>query len=343
MYGEEIRMVLRALYRQGWSKTALAQEFRFNWRTVDRRIKQDAGPTYGPRACPAELAPDQLAHIVRRLLACPSIRSTTLYREVADLGYEGSYASFNRRVRTLRSKQPEESEVRFETGPGVQTQMDWAEMGTWPLGEGRAELKSLVGVLGFSRTPAFRFATDKTRPTTLRLATAVFDDLGGSTKEVLTDRDSAFVIGQTSDGRAIFAPEWVDLTDRLGTTPKACKAYRAKTKGKVERVIREIKEDFVPWLAGQALPPRPAIADYDALAAKWVSEVVLPRRHRTTGKVVLEAWEQEQPLLATIPDRLVVEVTGQVVEAKVIDLARLKADGAVVEHRPLSDYDRMAR
>jgi hypothetical protein len=81
MYGEEIRMVLRALYRQGWSKTALAQEFRLNWRTVDRRIKQDAGPTYGPRACPAELAPDQLAHVVRRLSACPSIRSTTLYRD----------------------------------------------------------------------------------------------------------------------------------------------------------------------------------------------------------------------------------------------------------------------
>ena len=53
MYGEEMRIVLRALYRQGWSKAALAHEFRLNWRTVDRRIKQDETSVYGPRACPA--------------------------------------------------------------------------------------------------------------------------------------------------------------------------------------------------------------------------------------------------------------------------------------------------
>ena len=234
MYGEEMWMVLRALYRQGWSKTALAREFRLNRRTVDRYIKAGGVPVYGPRPRPADLAPDQLAHVVRRLEACPPIRSTTLYREVAELGYEGSYASFNRRVRPLRKQEPAEPDVRFETGPGVQTQMDWAEMGSWPLGEARAELKALVGVLGFSRTPAFRFATDKTRATSLRLAAAVLGDLGGSPK----DRDPAFVVGQSCDERAIFAPEWVDPTLRLGTTPKACKPYRAKTKGKVERMIR---------------------------------------------------------------------------------------------------------
>jgi hypothetical protein len=91
------------------------------------------------------------------------------------------------------------------------------------------------------------------------------------------------------------------------------------------------------------MPPRPTIADYDALAARWVAEVVLPRRHRTTGLVVAEAWAQEQSLLARIPERLIVEVEGQAVEATVIDLARLKAEGAVVEHRPLSSYDRMAQ
>ena len=32
--------------------------------------------------------------------------------------------------------------------------------------------------------------------------------------------------------------------------PRACRPYRAKTKGKVERVIREVKEDFLAWLGG---------------------------------------------------------------------------------------------
>ena len=83
--------------------------------------------------------------------------------------------------------------------------------------------------------------------------------------------------------------------------------------------------------AGQALA-RPTIADYDRLASRWVAEVVLPRCQRTTGRVVLEAWEAKQPLLTAIPERLVADVEGEVVEATVIDLSRLEAEGAVVEH-----------
>jgi transposase len=36
--------------------------------------------------------------------------------------------------------------------------------------------------------------------------------------------------------------------------PRACRPYRAKTKGKVERMIRELKESFLPWLSRQLLP-----------------------------------------------------------------------------------------
>ena len=68
------------------------------------------------------------------------------------------------------------------------------------------------------------------------------DDLGGGTKEILTDRDPAFCIGATRDGSAILAPEWVDVCALLGVVPKACRPYRAKTKGKVERMVRELKK-----------------------------------------------------------------------------------------------------
>src|SRR5262249_40885229 len=76
--------------------------------------------------------------------------------------------------------------------------------------------------------------------------------------EILTDRDAVFCIGQTSDGRAILAPEWVDLCQVLEVVPRACRPYRAKTKGKVERLVREVKERFLAGLGGKAclLPPR---------------------------------------------------------------------------------------
>src|SRR5207244_8810404 len=86
--------------------------------------------------------------------------------------------------------------------------------------------------------------------------------------------------------------------------------YRAKTKGKVERMVREVKESFLAWLSGQRLPLRPTLADYDKLARRWIVEVVLHRRHRTTRRVVGEAWADERALLTPIPARVLDGVAG---------------------------------
>src|SRR5512132_4681 len=165
-------------------------------------------PRYRPRARPVELTKAQAAHVTRRLGAHPELRATTLYREVRELGDVGSYPSFARRVRVLRPVDPQaDPQVRFETGPGVQVQADWADCGQWLVGEQLCPLHALVAVLGFSRMVAVRFATDTTRPPTLWLLTECLVDLGGAPTELLTDRDPALVIGSTPSGRAVFAPE----------------------------------------------------------------------------------------------------------------------------------------
>jgi len=199
----------------------------------------------------------------------------------------------------------------------------------------------LVEILGYSRMVAVRFATDTTRATTLRLLVAALGDLGGAPEEVLSDRDPALVIGETPAHRPVFAPEWSDLAATLGVRPRACRAHRAQTKGKVERAIREVKEDFLRWLTGQVLPAQPSLADYDRLARRWALEVVATRRHRTTGRVIGEAWEQERGLLREIPDRVVSSLAGERADApaRVIDLSALRQAGDVVDGRDLADYE----
>jgi transposase len=299
-------------------------------------------PRYRPRARPAELSPAQAAHVARRLGAHPELRATTLYREVRELGYVGSYPSFARRVRLLRPVDPHaDPQVRFETDPGVQVQADGADCGQWLVGDQLRVLHALVVVLGFSRMVAVRFATDTTRPTTLRLLTQCLVDLGRAPAEVLTDRDPALVIGSTPSGRPVFAPEWVDLAEVLGVRRRACRPYRAKTKGKVDQVIRELKEDFLAWATGQPMPSRPVLADDDRLAAQWRTGVVATRRHRTTGRVVAEAWSTERQLLRRIPDRVLANRRGAGVQdpAQVIDLSTLRNAGDVVEAPCLADYE----
>jgi transposase len=269
---------------------------------------------------------------------CPTLRGTILHHELCrDYGYQGSYPAFVRHLRPLRPRSETEPLVRFETDPGVQLQTDWAHLGVWPLEGGTAELFALVAILGFSRVPAVRIATDHTRSTTLERFVWCLDDLGGVPKEILTDRDSVFCIGQTSDGKAIFAPDWVDLCGVLDVVPRACRPYRAKTKGKVERLVREVKESFLAWLTGQILPSSPTIVDYDRLAQQWREEIVLPRRHRTTGKIIGEAWQEERPLLRPVPARLLHAPAHPAHPPAVIDLSARRL-GEEVEVRALAEY-----
>lgn len=348
MQSEETWMELHVLRRHGWSIAALAREFGLNWRTARRYATVDAAPRYPPRARPADLAAAQAAHVERRLAACPDLRATVLLRELTtEYGYTGSYASLRRRVALLRPATTAEPVLRFETGPGIQTQGDWADVGAWPLGEAPADLFTLVAILGCSRMVALRFATDKTRPTTLRSIVRCVDDLGGATAEFLTDRDTALMAGSRADGAPIYAPEWLDVAALLGTRPRACRPYRAKTKGKVERVIREVKEDFLAWLTGQVLPERPTLAWYDAAARRWATEVHAARLHRTTGRVIGEAWAEERSLLLPVSGRLIGRMEGQdtlvPLPARVSASRMPAALGETVEVRPLAVYAELAR
>jgi len=348
LQSEDTWMELHVLHHHGWSIAALAREFGLNWRTARRYATAGAPPRYRARLRPAELSAAGLAHVERRLAACPDLRATVLHRELREgYGYSGSYTSVRRRVLELRPPASAEPELRFETGPGIQTQGDWTDCGAWPLGDGAVALYAFVAILGCSRMLAVRFATDKTRATTLRAIVRCVDDLGGASAEFLTDRDTALMNGVRADGSPIYAPDWVDVAAMLGTRPRACRPYRAKTKGKVERVIRELKEDCLAWLTGQVFPEHPTLAWYDAMARRWALEVVAVRRHRTTQRVVGEAWADERPLLTPVSRRVVARFEGLAtlltVAVSATSRPRLTVLGESVEVRPLTAYAELAR
>jgi hypothetical protein len=153
--------------------------------------------------------------------------------------------------------------------------------------------------------------------------------------------------GSRSDGSPIYAPEWVDTAALLGTRQRACRPYRPKTKGKVERVIREVKEDFLAWLTGQPFPERPTLAWYDEQVRRWTLTVVATRRHRTTGRVVAEAWEAERGLLTPVSRRLLARIEGQATLVPLPTPVRAAqtaaAAGDAVEVRPLAVYAELVR
>ena len=89
-----------------------------------------------------------------------------------------------------------------------------------------------------------RFVLHQDLQTVLRCHIAALEAIGGAPREILYDRMKTAVIGEDLDGLVIYNRALLDLARHYGFQPRACRPYRAKTKGKVERPFRYIREDF---------------------------------------------------------------------------------------------------
>jgi transposase len=82
-------------------------------------------------------------------------------------------------------------------------------------------------------------------PTVLRSHMDAFEQFGGVPREILYDRMKTAVLGERQDEMGIvYNAKLLSMATHYGFTPRACKPYRAKTKGKVERPFRYIRQDF---------------------------------------------------------------------------------------------------
>ena len=52
------------------------------------------------------------------------------------------------------------------------------------------------------------------------------------------------VLGEVDERGIVYNDKLLALAAHYGLLPKACRPYRAKTKGKVERPFRYVREDF---------------------------------------------------------------------------------------------------
>ena len=79
--------------------------------------------------------------------------------------------------------------------------------------------------------------------------------------------------------------------------PRVCKAYRAKTNGKLERPFRCIRKGFFLDRTFRNLD------DFNAQFEKWHGEIANPCVHATTGLIVDEMLAEEHSALIALPEQ----------------------------------------
>ncbi|MBA2626491.1 MAG: IS21 family transposase [Gemmatimonadales bacterium] len=295
----ELMMILD-LHRQGLSVTAIARRTGRDPKTVRKYIERGLElPAYGPRQVgrPNKLAP-YLDYLRQRVTAFPDLSAVRLTREIRERGYEGAYTAVKRFVAAIRPESgPKPFEVRFETPPGYQAQVDFARFVTTFTDEpGIARIVWLFSlVLGHSRRIFARFVMHQDLQTLLRCHMQAFTAIGGVPIEILYDRMKTAVTGEDADGHIIYNRSLIALGQHYGFLPRACRPYRAKTKGKVERPFSYIRQDFFLARTFRNLD------DLNAQLDDWLATVANVRLHGTTQRIVSEAFAAEQPELQSLP------------------------------------------
>jgi transposase len=287
------------LHRQGLSISAIARRTGRDPKTIRKYIARGLEPpVYGPRrgSRSGKLAPYR-DYLRERVTAFPDLSAVRLTREIRERGYEGAYTAVKRFIGAIRpADRPKPFEVRFETPAGQQAQVDFARFVT--VFTDQPEITRIVWlfslVLGHSRYIFARFVLHQDLQTLLRCHMLAFESIGGVPLEILYDRMKTAVTGEDGEGQIIYNRALLTMAQHYGFLPKACRPYRAKTKGKVERPFSYIRQDFFLARSFRNLD------DLNAQLRDWLDTVANARLHGTTQRVVAEAFAAEQPELQSL-------------------------------------------
>ena len=335
----EIRVLLAHYLDQGLSKAAIARQLGINRRTINRWIAKgqldrevDTGQVPRPvrRSRPVKL--DPFREIIRtRLERYPDLTAVRLFEEVKAAGYTGGISQLRAYVAEVRPRTTPEPLVRFETEPGHQAQVDFAQF-TFPWGKRYA----LLVVLGYSRLLWLRFYPKQDMRTLFSGLEEAFAFFGGVPREILFDQMASVITRDLRDegSRLVENAEFLRFARHWGFRVRACRPYRAKTKGKVERPIRYLRESFVY--------ARDFVGDDDlnAQAEIWLRDTANVRRHRTTKEKPRDRFDaEERAALLTLAGR---PYQSLILRPRPAPPTTIPLPRIQVERRPLKTYAAIA-
>lgn len=293
MLSKEDYVVIKALKERGVYAKDIAQQLNVHPKTISRALKRGSGPKSGRKRRESKLDPYKAQ--IDQLLAEGVWNAMVIYREIEAEGYEGKLTILRDYIQPKRALRAGRATVRFETKPGQQLQSDWAEIVTLVAGE-QVRVHFQVNTLGYSRRFHFWCTDSQDAEHTYEGLIRSLEYFGGVPQEVLVDNQKSAVLSHPSSGQVRFNERFIDLAECYGFMPRACRPYRARTKGKDERMVGYIKGNFfVRYRAFDSW------THLNQLAPHWLAQEADQRVHGTVREVVAERFKREGPTLGPLP------------------------------------------
>jgi len=239
-------------------------------------------------------------YIVERIRQYPKISGTKLHREVTERNSEitAGQRAFRDYIRPIK-KMYKDNKIRnyepvIDDKPGQQVQVDIGEIQAETSGVDRDNFKVyfVAFVYSYSR---HMYVYYQSRPFTtqdfIKAHIESFKYFGVIAKEFVYDQTKLVVINEKY-GEIVYNNKFHNFAMQMEFQPNVCEGYDPESKGKVERSIRYIKENF---FYGSQFEN---IEDVRKSGKQWLESVANVRVHSTTGEQPVEMFKKEQKILS---------------------------------------------
>lgn len=189
---------------------------------------------------------------VNTFLKTGCTNSSKILEDLREQGYSGSQTTIKNYILEHKDLVPVKADPvpimrarRYETLPGDAMQMDWGFVNIEGQDKQVKRLACFVMVCCHCRKPYVEFFTCARQEFLLIGMIHAFRYFGGLPQWVLTDNMKSVVLSRC--GKEInWNPKYLTFMSDLGFKTRLCKPRHAYTKGRVERYVRFVKENFVP-------------------------------------------------------------------------------------------------
>jgi transposase len=285
-------MEIHSMRMQGLSIRKIAALKGIGRNTV-RRALRSLAPPGGKRQRVKGVKVAPFHGIIAQWLADPIKRHWTaerIFDELEERGYQGGRTVLKEYLQGVRPKPVPTAEARFFVKPGQQVQIDWAEVGSVCVGGAPQKLYVFIAILAWSRQLYVRFTTNMELLTWLDCHRRAFAFFGGVPSEALIDNLKTGVLSRAG-ATVRWHPAYEQLAVAHGFLPIAHFPMRPKTKGRVERIVRFVRERFADGRE---------VSDLEALntaAEAWLHERANRRTHRITRERPCDRFAIEREAL----------------------------------------------